>query len=86
MQTETIRLTGLNSDLPGQTIADALSAVAGVLSVNASLPDNQVEVRFNEKITEISQILSALTDAGFKLAELNQTKSERGRCCGGCCA
>ena len=85
MQTEIIQLDGMNSETSIQKINRALSNIEGVSGVRISLPESLVEVQFNAALAQLSQLESALNGAGFQVARSQQSQSEKGGCCGGCC-
>ncbi len=85
MQTELIRLVGMNSESSIQKINDALSTLDGVTGVRVSLPERLVEVQFNAALVQLAHLESALHDTGFRVANSQKSQSEKGGCCGGCC-
>lgn len=85
MQTELIRLVGMNSESSIQKINDALSTIDGVTGVRVSLPESVVEVQFNAALVQLAQLESVLNDTGFRVANSQKSQSEKGGCCGGCC-
>ena len=85
MQTEIIRLAGMNSETSIPKINDTLSHIVGVRGVRVSLPESLVEVQFNAALAQLAQLESALNEAGFRTVDAQQSKTEKGGCCGGCC-
>lgn len=78
MQTEVLKIQGMNDQAGADAIARALEAVAGVSTVSVSLAGGRATVLFDEKTASRSRLDAALVQAGFG-AEPVKTG-----CCGGC--
>lgn len=50
-------------------VADKLRAIDGVVSVNASSKDNEVNVEFDAEKTNLDVITDTIVDAGFTVEE-----------------
>ena len=86
MQTEVLKVTGMNSEKCIDAVTRALTSVAGVNNVNVSLLRNEVAVQFDETLAATPQLKSALASAGYAAACATKSdEAERGGCCGGCC-
>lgn len=86
MQTEILKVTGLNSDKCIDTVTRALTAVVGVSNVSVSLFRSLVTVEFDGKLTGTPQLESALANAGYTAYATTATGLDQGSCCGGCCS
>ncbi len=64
-ETVFINVTGMKCGGCENTINNALAAIDGVLSVNASHKDKQVEVEFEPEKTDLDAIEDAIINAGF---------------------
>ncbi|MGZ5619776.1 MAG: heavy-metal-associated domain-containing protein [Methylobacter sp.] len=65
--TESVSLTVTGMKCGGceANIMNKLQAIDGVLSVNASSKDKEVNVEFNADKTSVNAISEAITEAGF---------------------
>lgn len=79
MQTEHLMVIGMTCGGCAGKVSRALNALSGVDDVKVSLADGDATVRFNERLTSIKQLKSALTDAGYGVDGTMQSKSG---CCG----
>lgn len=64
-ETVFINVTGMKCGGCENTINNTLAAIDGVLSVNASHKDKQVEVEFEPEKTDLDAIEDAIINAGF---------------------
>jgi copper chaperone len=67
--TESVSLTVTGMKCGGceTNITNKLQAIDGVLSVNASSKDNEVNVEFDAGKTTLDAIIEAITEAGFSV-------------------
>jgi copper chaperone len=79
MQTEHLMVTGMTCGGCTSKVSQALNAVSGVDDVKVSLADGDATVRFNERLTSVEQLKSAVTNAGYGVDGTIQSK---GGCCG----
>jgi|GEM_PF-474855 len=79
MQTEVLKVQGMNDQAGADAIARALGAVAGVSTVSVSLAGQRATVLFDEKTASRSRFDAALKQAGFATEPVSSTG-----CCGGC--
>ena len=79
MQTATLTITAMQNEAIAIRVAQALEAVTGVDSVHITLAHARARVGFNEHIASLTQLRSAVTAAGFVVAD-----APAGGCCGGC--
>jgi copper chaperone len=87
MQTDTVKVTGMTCDGCTRAVAHALKATAGVHDVVVSLSTGEAAVRYDEHLTSLDQLKSAVKGAGYGVDATNtahspQSKSKRGCCCG----
>jgi copper chaperone CopZ len=79
MQTETLKVPGMNDQGAADAIQLALGALDGVTSVRASLAGQRVTVQFDASRNSRPALAAALAQAGFEVAAPASTG-----CCGGC--
>jgi copper chaperone len=79
MQTEHLMVTGMTCGGCTSKVSRALNALSGVDDVKVSLADGDATVRFNERLTSVEQLKSAVTNAGYGVDGSVQSKSG---CCG----
>ena len=79
MQTEHLMVTGMTCGGCISKVSGALNAVSGVDDVQVSLADGDTTVRFNERLTSVDQLKSAVKNAGYGVDGSMQSK---GGCCG----
>jgi len=79
MQTEHLMVTGMTCGGCTSKVSRALNALSGVEDAKVSLADGYATVRFNEQLTSVKQLKSAVTNAGYGVDGTMQTKSG---CCG----
>jgi copper chaperone len=79
MQTEHLTVTGMTCGGCTNKVSRALNAISGVDHVKVSLASGDATVRFNERLTSVDQLKSAVTNAGYGVDGTMQSK--RG-CCG----
>lgn len=85
MQTEVLKVTGLDSEKSIDTIVHALSGIDGVSEITVSLLRSQVIVQFDENRAGSGQLQAALERAGYSTRPMKAALDE-GSCCGGCCS
>lgn len=85
MQTETVKVTGMTCDGCARTVAHALKATAGVHDVVVSLSTGEAAVRYDEHLTSLDQLKSAVKGAGYGVDATNTTHSPQSKSKGGCC-
>ena len=79
MQTEHLMVTGMTCGGCTIKVSRALNAVSGVDDANVSLADGDATVRFNERLTSVDQLKSAVKNAGYGVDGAMQSKDG---CCG----
>ncbi len=79
MQTATLTIPAMQNEAIAIQVAKALEAVGGVESVHITLAQARARVGFNENAVSSTQLRSAVTAAGFVVAD-----APSGGCCGGC--
>jgi copper chaperone len=68
IETVSLTVTGMKCGGCESNVTDKLKAIDGVLSVNASYKDNEVNVEFDAEKTSLDIIEDAIIEAGFTLA------------------
>ena len=86
MQTETLKVTGMNSEATTAAVIRALTNVGGVTNVQVSYPNGNAVVEFDEQKTSKPELLNVLAKAGFSKDVQKQAELAQGGCCGGCCS
>lgn len=84
MQTQTLKITGMNSEQCAETVTNVLKAVQGVTDVRVSLLRTKADVRFDEGHVNLQKLQEALARAGYGSGVAQET--DGGSCCGGCCS
>ncbi|OGT00709.1 MAG: hypothetical protein A3K04_11735 [Gallionellales bacterium RBG_16_56_9] len=83
MQTEILRVTGLNDAASADKVARTLDAIDGVDDFNISLAGGSITVRYDERRTSSKQFQTALVSAGFGIGAAQDAHAD-GSCCGSC--
>lgn len=84
MQTEVIKLAGMNTEAETAAVICALTGIRGVSAVNASYEDESVVAKFDENQTGRQEMVAVLAKAGFTPKTENESGSAQRGCCGGC--
>jgi copper chaperone CopZ len=79
MQTATLTIPAMQNEAIAIEVAKALEGVNGFNSVHITLAHSRARVAFDETVATPVQLKSAVTAAGFVVAE-----APAGGCCGGC--
>jgi copper chaperone len=79
MQTERLMVTGMTCGGCISKVSRALTAVSGVDHVKVSLAAGNATVSFNEQLTSVDQLKSAVKNAGYAVDGTVQSKAG---CCG----
>jgi copper chaperone CopZ len=84
MQTERLEVTGMSCGGCVHKVTGALEAVRGVNGVDVSLEDHEATVSFDMQLTSLSQLESAVRDAGYGLGAsgVKPAAQTKGCCCG----
>ena len=77
MQTERLMVTGMTCGGCTSKVSRALNAVSGVDHVKVSLAAGDATVRFNEQLTSVDQLKSAVKNAGYSVDGTMQSKATR---------
>ncbi|HEX2529891.1 MAG TPA: heavy-metal-associated domain-containing protein [Burkholderiaceae bacterium] len=89
MQTEVLKIIGLNNEAGVDKLSAALKAVKGVSDVSVSLAGSKATVQFNDDLTSKQELQTTISRAGFSVDD----RSESGghghghggdSCCGSC--
>ena len=65
MQTEKLHVTGMTCDISSSAVTKALKLVNGVEDVIVSLSNKIANVRYDERLTTLEEIISSLKEAGY---------------------
>lgn len=65
----TLAVTGMKCSGCESTVRTALDGIEGVSFVNASHQDKQVKVDYDPSKVDVEEIIEAIVEAGFKVAE-----------------
>ena len=83
MQTELLKVTGMTCGGCTNNVTNALKAVSGVSDVKVSLSEGQATVKFDEHLTTLTQLKSAVEGAGYVVNATNdQEPKNKSSCCG----
>ncbi len=82
MQTELLKVTGMNCDGCASNVTNALRAITGVSDVKVSLAAGEATVQFDERLTSSGQLKSAVRHAGYGVDGIEPAHSHHGK--GGC--
>jgi copper chaperone len=80
VKTEYIKLTGMSCGGCASKVTLALDAVPGVHDTQVSLSKGEAIVQYDENVTLLSQLRSAVIDAGYGVNDSNESQS-KGCCC-----
>ena len=82
MQTEQIKVSGMTCGGCTSNVIKALQTVKGVNNVNVSLADNIATVQYDENLTSVEHLKSAIKQAGYGV-DVSNTQQPSGKgCCG----
>ena len=83
MQTELMKVTGMTCGACISNVTHALEAIDGVGDVKVSLSAGEATVQYDERLTSLDQLKSAVKSAGYSVDITNTAQQPRGK--GGCC-
>ncbi len=83
MQTELLKVTGMTCGGCTSNVTHALEVVSGVNGVKVSLSTGEATVQYDESLTSLEQLKSAVKDAGYGVDEANTNHDDHSK--GGCC-
>jgi copper chaperone CopZ len=84
MQTELLKVTGMTCGGCASNVTQALKAVAGVSDVNVLLSAGEATVQYDERLTSLDQLKSAVKEAGYGVDAINTAQKPQGKGC--CCS
>jgi len=67
MTSETLEISGMHCGGCVRTVTNVLKRVAGVQSVDISLPENSAKVEYNETETTVDEIRKILRSSGYDI-------------------
>ena len=84
MQTELLKVTGMTCGGCTSNVTRALKAINGVGDVNVSLAAGEAIVHFDERLTSLDQLKSAVSGAGYGVDATNagHARQSKSGCCG----
>ena len=83
MQTELIKITGMTCGGCTYNVTKALKDVGGVDDVKVSLTDGLATVQYDEYLTTVEHLKSAIKQAGYGVDVSNTPQQSLGKgCCG----
>ena len=84
MQTELLKVTGMTCGGCISNVTKALKAINGVGDAIVSLDAGETAVQFDERLTSLDQLKSAVKGAGYGVDETSAAHSHKakGCCCG----
>lgn len=85
MQTEILKVTGMNCGGCVNNVMQALQAVNGVGDVTVSLLVGEATVQYNERLTSPEQLKSAVKGAGYGVNASAAVRSHQTKGSGCCC-
>ena len=74
MLTEKLKVTGLTCSNCTCAVTKALKAVYGVEDAIVSLSDRVAFIRYDERVTSLEQLQSALKAIGYSIVQLEDTE------------
>ncbi len=83
MLTEQIKITGMTCGGCTGKVEHTLKAVDGVIDVSVSLSNNEATVQYDESLTSMDQLKSAVKNAGYHVDSSNSHQPKDKGCCGG---
>ncbi len=69
MAEETIKVDGMTCGHCAETVTKAVQALGGIKSVTVDLDKKEVAVSFDETVTTLEKISSAVTGVGFEVVD-----------------
>lgn len=82
MKSETLQFFGKLDEAAAMHIARALHTVEGVGKVSIVTATSSVQIDFDDDVTSVQELRSALDNAGIRLDK--SAHREAGMCCGSC--
>jgi len=84
MQTERLKVTGMTCGGCVTKVTRAIKAIDGVGDVKLSLSSGDATVQYDERLTSLEQLKSAVTHAGYGVSGAGSaTEGQSKRGCGG---
>ena len=84
MHTETFKVAGMTCNGCTSKVAHALNAIKGVHDVVVSLSNGEVAIRYDEHVTAIDKLKSAVKGAGYDVDITNVAQKPQSK--QGCCS
>lgn len=82
LQTEILKIGGLQGPACASKIDASLSAIRGVHTVSTALDTHKATVTFDPEQVSKQRLAVAIADAGYEY--IKPVHGEDGNCCGGC--
>lgn len=80
MQTATLNIPAMRTEVLAIEVAKVLESVAGVDKVHITLADTTARVGFDESLASAEQLRGVVQSAGY----IVEAEKARHSCCGGC--
>lgn len=71
-QTRIIKIDGMTCEKCVESVHSATGDIDGLISLTVELPTNQATVTFDDSVTSVKHIASAIDDAGFDATVANE--------------
>lgn len=84
MRTELLKVSGMTCDSCASKVTQVLKATNGVGDVTVSLAAGEATVQFDERLTSLDKLKSAVKTAGYDVDTTNTTQKpySKSGCCG----
>ncbi len=84
MQTEVLKVTGMTCGGCVGNVTRSLRTVPGVADVRVALAAGEATVRYDERLTSLAELNTAVEGAGYGVVVTNAAESPapKGGCCG----
>lgn len=84
MKTELLKVMGMTCNGCTNKVSKALNGINGVRDVDVSLAKGEATVKFDEALTSLEQLKSAVKGAGYGVDSAHATHAPQSK--GGCCS
>jgi|GEM_PF-220293 len=67
IESQTLTVTGMKCGGCETNVTEKLKVIPGVISVSASAKNNEVSIEYNNELTDIATLKTAILNAGFEV-------------------
>jgi len=67
IESQTLTVTGMKCGGCETNVTEKLKVITGVISVSASAKNNEVSIEYNNELTDIATLKTAILNAGFEV-------------------